>query len=580
VSERRARIFSVDAAVTHLAEDPSGPEAGGDDALAAFDMPRVRLEPCKPAELRALLLGGENDSDVCERVLAWAARAEGALDLATGEGLLAMTLGDRLVARGYSCLGDYAREALGLGERHAQTLVQLARELRARPLLGAAVRSGEVRIRAALTVLPVARGEAEALWVGRAREETVRSLEGAVREARVSSGEEEDEWVQLRTWLAEDERPVVDEALEIAGKLLPGSTRAQRIEAMAQEYLGAHPIEAGDDGAGRAGGSFRLERERREWREALEARLEAETDRWFFLEEAPGIPVPEAGFERLWTAAEIDARLRELGARRRAWDGLLGYCAWAVKRSGMWRVAGYASFEHYCRERLGLSPRTVERRAALERRLWDVPALREARERGLSYERLRVLARLPDREIAAWVAKAWGLTCLGLRAAVEAREEAQMRAARVLRARLPGRVAETLDAAFRAVREVEGGLLPDGSCLVRVARHFVETWKPYVKKLRTRSRKVRERDRGRCQVPGCSRLGTHAHHVQYRSWGGGDDDANLVSLCACHHLRGIHGGWMKVWGTAPDGLVWEAGGEIFTAGATAPPAPQAFAEVG
>ena len=141
-----------------------------------------------------------------------------------------------------------AREALDLGERHAQTLAQLARELRTRPLLRAAVRSGEVRIRAALTVLPVARDEAEALWVERARTETVRALEKAVQEARADSGEDDD-WVRFWTWLPEAERAVVDEALEVAGKILPGSSRAQRLEAMAQEYLGEHPLEAGDDGA-------------------------------------------------------------------------------------------------------------------------------------------------------------------------------------------------------------------------------------------------------------------------------------------------------------------------------------------
>ena len=562
----------MDAAATSLAVDAPGPGAGAADPLAAFDAPRLPLEPCTPAELRALLLGGENDSDACERVLAWASRAEGALDLAIGEGLFAMTLGDRLVARGYSCLKDYAREELDLKERQAQTLAQLARELRTRPLLRAAVRSGEVRIRAALTVLPVARGEAEASWVQRARTETVRALEKAVREARVDSGEDDDDWVQFRTWLPKDERAVVDEALEIAGKLLPGSSRAQRLEAMAQEYLGEHPLEAGDDGARRAGASSRPERERRDLRERFETRLEAETERWFSLERTPGVAAPEAGFEGLWTAAEIDARLRELCEKRRGWDGLLGYCAFAVKRSGLWRVAGFASFEHYCKERLGMAARTVEQRAALERRLWEVRALWEGRERGLAYEKLRVLARLPDREIAAWIPKAWGLTCVALREAVDAREEAQMRAARVLRARLPGRVAEVLDAAFRAVRAVEGRLLPDGSCLVRVAQHFLETWRPYVKKLRPRAQRVRGRDRGRCQVPGCSRPGTHVHHVTYRSWGGGDDDGNLVSICACHHLRGIHGGFLRVRGTAPDGLVWEVDGAPFVAGARPQPA--------
>ena len=438
----------MDAGATELATRGPGPGEGPD----AFEAPSAPPEPCTPAELRALVLGGENDSDLCERLLAQSARVEAALDLAIGEGLAAMSRGDRLVALGFSCLEDYARESLGIKERKAQSMVQLARELRTRPLLRAAVHAGEVRVRSALTVLPVARGEAEAMWVERARHETVRSLERAVREARASDGAaggaHDDEWVRFRVRLSPDDRAAVDEALEIAGRLLPGSTRAQRLEAMAQEYLGEHPVEAGDDGAGPAGGAFRPEGERRAREEAREARLEAETERWSFLEEVAGVAAPDAGFERLWSAAEIDARLRELAARRDGWDALLGYCAYAVKRSGLWRIAGFASFEHYAKERLGLAPRTVEQRAALERRLWQVPALREARDRGLSYEKLRVLARLPDRDIAGFIPRAWSLTCVALRDAVEARDEAQMRAARVLRARVPQRVAEVLAAAF------------------------------------------------------------------------------------------------------------------------------------
>ncbi len=242
---------------------------------------------------------------------------------------------------------------------------------------------------------------------------------------------------------------------------------------------------------------------------------------------------------------------------RAGWDRLLGYCAYMVRRSGLWRLAGFASFAHYCEERLGLSARAVEQRATLERKLWQLPALRAARDGGLSYERLRILSRLPDREIAAWVPRARRLTCVELREAVEARDEAQLRAARVLRSTVPVRIALLLQAAFRAVRAVEGRALDDGRCLVRVARHFVETWKPLLRRSRTRSQKVRERDLGRCQAPGCSRRAVHAHHVVPRSRGGGDEPENLVALCACHHLRGIHGGYMRVRGRAPDALEWE-----------------------
>jgi hypothetical protein len=55
--------------------------------------------------------------------------------------------------------------------------------------------------------------------------------------------------------------------------------------------------------------------------------------------------------------------------------------------------------------------------------------------------------------------------------------------------------------------------------------------------------------------------------VNFRARGGSDEDGNLVSLCACHHLRAIHGGYLGVRGTAPDRLVWEVGGRPFRAGA-------------
>jgi hypothetical protein len=85
-----------------------------------------------------------------------------------------------------------------------------------------------------------------------------------------------------------------------------------------------------------------------------------------------------------------------------------------------------------------------------------------------------------------------------------------------------------------------------------------------VKPRRTRSREVRDRDGGHCQVPACSRQATHAHHVEFRSHGGGDEPENLVALCGFHHLRCIHGGWLRVVGRAPDGLTWILRGRIWT----------------
>jgi 5-methylcytosine-specific restriction endonuclease McrA len=90
-----------------------------------------------------------------------------------------------------------------------------------------------------------------------------------------------------------------------------------------------------------------------------------------------------------------------------------------------------------------------------------------------------------------------------------------------------------------------------------MAAHFVETWKPALTQANTVQRRVLERDHWLCQVPGCSRAAAHVHHVEFRSHGGSDEESNLTSICAAHHLRGIHMGRLRVTGTAPDNLHWE-----------------------
>jgi hypothetical protein len=99
---------------------------------------------------------------------------------------------------------------------------------------------------------------------------------------------------------------------------------------------------------------------------------------------------------------------------------------------------------------------------------------------------------------------------------------------------------------------------------VKIAEHFIEVWKPSVPERETRAKKIRRRDRHRCQVPGCSRAARQTHHVEYLSQGGSDDPSNQAGVCSRHHLGAIHMGLMRVTGTAPDNLRWVlADGEIF-----------------
>ena len=51
----------------------------------------------------------------------------------------------------------------------------------------------------------------------------------------------------------------------------------------------------------------------------------------------------------------------------------------------------------------------------------------------------------------------------------------------------------------------------------------------------------------------------HDHHIHFRSTGGDDTLENRTTLCAFHHLRGVHAGLLRCVGRAPDGLRWEMG---------------------
>ena len=178
----------------------------------------------------------------------------------------------------------------------------------------------------------------------------------------------------------------------------------------------------------------------------------------------------------------------------------------------------------------------------------------------VAYEKARIVASVADEAtLPGWIAQAERSTCVALRRLADAAEETQMCARRELAWRLPSRVATLVRAASRAAREAAGRWLSPGECLAAVAAHFVETWEGAVPAPRTRPAKVRARDRGLCQVPGCCRAATHVHHLRRRSAGGSDEEWNLVALCTAHHLHGVHAGYIRVTGRAPDGLVWELG---------------------
>jgi hypothetical protein len=129
-----------------------------------------------------------------------------------------------------------------------------------------------------------------------------------------------------------------------------------------------------------------------------------------------------------------------------------------------------------------------------------------------------------------------------------------------LRVTVPREVARLFRAvlcSWRKALEARTGRLPsEAEAFEAMLDHALASWG--VGRKNSKRFAVFERDGWRCSVPGCtSHRNLHAHHIRYRSAGGGDDPANLTTLCAAHHLRGVHAGIVCVSGRAPDGLLFE-----------------------
>jgi hypothetical protein len=140
-----------------------------------------------------------------------------------------------------------------------------------------------------------------------------------------------------------------------------------------------------------------------------------------------------------------------------------------------------------------------------------------------------------------------------------------------IRVSAPPEVARLFRAVLCSLRravEAETGRLPgEGEAFGAMIDHALRSWGVDEPRLRgrapARDRRllaVFDRDGWRCTIPGCtSQRNLHAHHIRFRSAGGGDEPANLTTLCAAHHHRGVHAGRVRVGGQAPHALWFELG---------------------
>jgi len=490
-----------------------------------------------------------------------------------------------VACRGWERLGfarpaDYALERLGLSGRALLDLARVDSALRELPQLESALVAGSLSWTQARLIARVATPEDEARWLAFAQTRTARALAtevravdaGSVERGGVSPGEADEVpgvGVVVRC------TPEVHAkwhlawrlARRVAGEPLP---LWACMEAVVAEVLSALPLDPGAVGDAEPG--------------PPPAPTRARARR---IPPVPGEGAAEDPFD-------LDARLRRVVAREQRLEARMGPLLLRVADARLYRRRGNANLDDYARERLGLSPRKARALLRIERAARRCPALRQAYRTGrLSWVRAEAIVpvlALADRRAALWVRRAERMSVRRLRDAADlallraerrARSEPHAEARRPAAGgngdeglqtgarptppgetsrfffRAPDDVARLIRATLCTVRR-RLGLASDGEAFGVLFDHVFEAWGARAKV--PSARRVFARDGWRCTAPGCSSVrNLHDHHIRFRSAGGSDALSNRTTLCAWHHLRGVHAGLVRCTGTAPRRLRFELG---------------------
>ena len=513
---------------------------------------------------------------------------DGVIRLAVSEARTRREIG-RLAARflavsghnrlGFSRIGDYCTERLGISGRELQSFAFVASKLEERPSLARAFACGEISWSQTRLLCAIAAADSEVDWLNRARGLTVRDLAREIRGftcglARGDISATLDDECDLTEGEARVRFSIPCPArlaflwrrgIELARRMLGSHASPwQAAEAIVAENCSAVPIEAdAPDSVPEEISNARPGRPR-----SVEPR-DTET--------------ALAAIESL-DAFGLDREMRAGVAALHSIDVELGAQLWRLVDLRIYRSLGFSSFDAYARERVGISPAKARALVMVERKVRDTPELARAYRSGaLSWA--RTLAILPVAEgtfASAWIARAQEVMvrrlhdqvewALDMRDACErpatppevgtALERPDLQTcARPEREVADHRVTffgpASVVALFRAgvAARTERGE-PQWRGFERLLRHAIAEWEA----LPRHHDPIFARDGWRCCVPGCTaRRSLEDHHIVFRSRGGGNEQWNRLAACNWHHHQGIHGYVVRASGRAPDDVTWELG---------------------
>jgi hypothetical protein len=233
-------------------------------------------------------------------------------------------------------------------------------------------------------------------------------------------------------------------------------------------------------------------------------------------------PLPLTG-PRADEVEALDVRLTELARSGAPLRRALARIAGAFVGRRAWEPLGFARLGDYARERPGLSARELYDLAHVDGALAKLPAIGAAFASGeLGWTKARLLCRVATPEDAGLSELPEGVQIGAEHMPPEADHippETDVWVANV-----PVDVGRLFRACLASVaRRLNTG---PGVALEAMFDYCIETWRCPT----PREHRVFARDGWRCTVPGCtSQRNLHAHHVLFRSAGGGDELPNLAA---------------------------------------------------